>query len=105
MAPATQKMLGVPEVGKPWQLYTDWPVPTPGPNDVLVKIVSAALNPADWRIQENFMGVSILAKKWPFIGGLDGAGIVEEVGSEVSTFAKGDKVSVKPTLLCSPTYR
>lgn len=51
------------------------------------------------------MGVSILAKKWPFIGGLDGAGIVEEVGSEVSTFAKGDKVSVKPTLLCSPTYR
>ncbi|TFK84531.1 GroES-like protein [Polyporus arcularius HHB13444] len=94
MAPATQKMLGVPEVGKPWQLYTDWPVPTPGPNDVLVKIVSAALNPADWRIQENFMGVSILAKKWPFIGGLDGAGIVEEVGSEVSTFAKGDKVIV-----------
>ncbi|RPD57987.1 GroES-like protein [Lentinus tigrinus ALCF2SS1-7] len=92
MAPTTQKMLGVPEVGKPWKLYTEWPVPTLGPNDLLVKIVSAALNPADWRIQENFMGVSILAKKWPFIGGLDGAGIVEEVGSAVTAFAKGDKV-------------
>ncbi|RPD52910.1 GroES-like protein [Lentinus tigrinus ALCF2SS1-7] len=92
MAPSTQKMLCLPEAGKPWKLYTEWPVPTLGPNDLLVKIVSAALNPAEWRIQEGFVGVSRLVKNWPYIGGLDGAGIVEEVGSAVTTFAKGDKV-------------
>ena len=90
MAPSTQKILGVPESRAPWKVYHDWPVPTPGPNDVLVKVIAASLNPADWKIQSGGPGPVI--SKWPFIGGLDVAGIVEEVGAEVTKFAKGDRV-------------
>ncbi|RPD72425.1 GroES-like protein [Lentinus tigrinus ALCF2SS1-7] len=90
MAPTTQKVLGVPASGTPWKIYDNWPVPTPGPNDVLLKVVAAGLNPADWKIQSGAPGP--LVSQWPFIGGLEAAGIIEEVGAEVTNFAKGDKV-------------
>ncbi|KAI0715785.1 GroES-like protein [Cerioporus squamosus] len=91
MAPTTQKILGVPEPAAPWKIYEDWPVPAPGPKDVLLKVVAAALNPADWGIQSAPTKPPMVTE-YPFIGGLDGAGIVEEVGAEVTNFAKGDKV-------------
>ena len=92
MAPTTQKALGVVAEGEPWKILNDRPVPTPGPNEVLVKVISAALNPADWKIQT--YGLSAMGGTYPFIGGIDGAGVVEEVGSEVNNLAKGDKVCV-----------
>ena len=91
MAPQTQKALVVASEGAPWVLHTDWPVPKPGPKDVLVKLVAAALNPADWKIQMH--GAAPYAS-YPFLGGLDGAGIVEEVGEEVTGTVKGDKMCV-----------
>ena len=93
MAPTTQKILGVPEQGAPWKIYEDWPVSSPGTKEVLLKIVAAALNPADWRIQSAPVKPPMI-QSYPFIGGLDGAGIVEEVGAEVSNVAKGDKMCV-----------
>ncbi|KAI0737454.1 GroES-like protein [Daedaleopsis nitida] len=66
---------------------TDWPVPTPGPRDVLVKILSAAINLADWKVQK-----WALIKDYPWVGGCDAAGVVEEVGSEVTNVIKGDRV-------------
>lgn len=91
MAPQTQKALVVPTERAPWELRTDWPVPSVGPRDVLVKLVAAALNPADWRIQAN--GIWFV-KDYPYLGGVDGAGIIEEVGAEVTNFVKGDKMYV-----------
>ncbi|KAI0694763.1 GroES-like protein [Earliella scabrosa] len=89
MAPSIQKALTVPEPKAPWKLVTDWPVPTPGPNEVLVKVVTAAINPADAMIQT--YGVPFITQ-YPFIGGLDGAGVIEELGSEVQELQKGDQV-------------
>ncbi|OJT14980.1 Enoyl reductase LovC [Trametes pubescens] len=63
-------------------------VPNPGPKDVLVKIIAAGLNPADWKIQA--YGLDFVP--YPYTGGWDAAGIVEEVGAEVSNLNKGDKV-------------
>lgn len=88
MAPIVQKALTVPEAKAPWKLVNDWPVEAPGPNDVLVRIVAVAVNPADYAIQAH--GLPFIT--YPFIGGLDGTGIVEEVGSEVTSLSKGDKV-------------
>ncbi|EJF63619.1 chaperonin 10-like protein [Dichomitus squalens] len=68
----SQRALVIPAERAPFKLVNDWPIPKPGPKDVLVKLASIALNPADWRIQSG--------------------GIVEEVGSEVTNLAKGDKV-------------
>ncbi|KAI0715793.1 GroES-like protein [Cerioporus squamosus] len=69
---------------------SNWPVPTPGPDDVLVKVIAAALNPGDWKVQE--YGVTAIGGTYPYISGLDGAGVVEEVGSQVKNLAKGDRV-------------
>ena len=66
-------------------------MPVPGPKDVLLKIVAASLNPADAMIQAAKTKPAMV-QAYPFIGGLDGAGIVEEVGAEVSNVAKGDKM-------------
>ena len=88
--PSTQKALVVPEARAPWKLIDDWPIPTPGPREILVKVVAAALNPSDWKIQT----IAPPFVSYPFIGGKDGAGIVEALGSEVEGVAlvKGDKV-------------
>ncbi|TBU41503.1 GroES-like protein [Dichomitus squalens] len=83
---STQKALIFPEKNGEWKL-ADRPIPTPGPEDVLVKVVAAALNPADWKIPDYNM-----ISAYPWIAGGDGAGIVEQVGSAVTNVAKGDKV-------------
>ncbi|KAI0760964.1 GroES-like protein [Trametes elegans] len=85
--PATQKALVLPKKGGEWTV-ADLPVPTPGPKDVLVKVTAAALNPADWKIQA--FGWDFPA--FPVVGGFDGAGIVEAVGADVTSLAKGDRI-------------
>ncbi len=64
------------------------PIPSPAPGQLLVKVVSVALNPADWKL--HILGY--YADSYPMTSGFDGAGIVEEVGSGVSGYNKGDRV-------------
>ena len=91
MAPQTQKALVVEVVHTPWKLRTDWLVPKPGTGEVLVKVLAAALNPADCRtlsllhtrpkLADTISGKS--AKLWTrpgTIAGNDFAGVVEELG-------------------------
>ncbi|KAI0635561.1 GroES-like protein [Trametes polyzona] len=66
------------------------PVPRPGPKEVLVKIVAAALNPVDWRV--TIPPVSALISEYPYIAGTDAAGIVVQVGEDVSDRKEGDKI-------------
>ena len=68
-------------------------VPRPSPSEVLVRVESAALNPVEWKIQT----YGAYVEMYPAILGTDGAGIVEEVGSEVTTLAKGDRMQVYPS--------
>ena len=88
-APTTQKALLLPARGAKFTLGQA-PVPSPGAQEVLVRLVSAALNPIDWKLVDS--PASALTPEYPFISGTDGAGIVEEVGAEVKAFAKGDKM-------------
>ncbi|KAH9921185.1 GroES-like protein [Epithele typhae] len=89
MAPKTQKALVVPALKAPWELRTGYPVPVPGLDEVRVQVMATSLNPADWKIQKNGMP---FVKTYPFIGGLDAAGIVDEVGENVKNVAKGDRI-------------
>jgi len=64
------------------------PKPVPDKHDVLVKVVSAALNPVDYKMAHyNFLISSL-----PVALGCDVSGVVESVGSEVSKFKAGDEV-------------
>lgn len=62
--------------------------PTPGPNEVLLKVHSLALNPVD-HIQQS-MGFNI--SKYPYILGFDVSGTVQAVGSSVTNLAVNDRV-------------
>ena len=92
LAPTTQKALLLPARGAKFTLGQA-PVPSPGAQEVLVRLVSAALNPIDWKLVDSDL-FSPLVPAYPFICGTDGAGVVEDVGAEVTTLAKGDKMCV-----------
>ena len=64
--------------------------PVPQPHQVLVRIIASGVNPLDGKIHE---GAAIHARHpLPAISGLDLAGVVEAVGSEVTRFGRGDEV-------------
>ncbi|KAE8132090.1 chaperonin 10-like protein [Aspergillus pseudotamarii] len=67
------------------------PLPTPGPDEILIKNKAVAVNPMDWRIQVHGPHLPF-PKKYPFILGADIAGEIYEVGQDVTTFKKGDRV-------------
>ncbi|KAK4497253.1 hypothetical protein PRZ48_011703 [Zasmidium cellare] len=64
-------------------------IPLAGPNDVVIQNHSIAINPADWKIQD--FG-AVWFQTWPVVLGEDVAGVVHEVGSNVTKFKRGDRV-------------
>lgn len=66
------------------------PVYNPGPGELLIKVQSAALNPADWVVQAH----GVIVEEYPVILGIDVAGIVAKVGEGVTRFKEGDRVCV-----------
>ncbi len=66
------------------------PDPQPAsPNDVLVRLHAAGLNPVDYKLRRNG---GFYADRLPLILGCDGAGVVEAVGEAVTKFNVGDEV-------------
>ncbi len=72
----------------------DLPAPElSGATDVRVRISAAALNHLDLFVLKGLPGVTI-TPRW--ILGADGTGIIESIGSEVSSVAIGDHVVINP---------
>lgn len=67
---------------------TDRPVPEPGPDEVLVRMSAAGLNPFDWKVIDGIVPDAA----FPLIVGVDGAGTVERVGARVTGFLPGNAV-------------
>jgi NADPH:quinone reductase-like Zn-dependent oxidoreductase len=65
--------------------------PTPGPDQILVRLAAAALNPADVAITSGRMR-EVLPLRFPYVVGMDGAGTVVEAGAKVTRFRPGDQV-------------
>ncbi len=63
--------------------------PSPGPKDLLVKVRAVGVNPVDTKVRKM---IGAAALDTPKILGWDAAGVVEEVGAEVTGFAPGDEV-------------
>jgi NADPH:quinone reductase-like Zn-dependent oxidoreductase len=64
--------------------------PVPGKNEVLIRIKASGVNPLDLKTREGIAPHTQTAP--PSILGMDMAGIVEEVGSDVTEFEPGDAV-------------
>ncbi|MFA1541202.1 NADP-dependent oxidoreductase [Actinomadura monticuli] len=67
------------------------PRPEPGPGEILVKLVAAGLNPLDWKIADGMLKDSVDVP-FPLILGQDGAGVVDEVGEDVTRLRHGEQV-------------
>lgn len=88
---STQKALLMPTPGGSYTVG-EVAVPRPGPNDVLVEVQAVGLNPVDWKVAlPEYVSLG-LVPGYPFTPGSDGAGVIVEVGAEVSNFKKGDRV-------------
>lgn len=70
---------------------TEQPIPKVGPDDVLVKVKSASVNPVDWKIMMGYLD-PVLHTWFPVTPGWDVAGVVEQVGMDVPEFKVGDEV-------------
>ena len=97
MLAAVYDRFGGPDVVR----LADMPVPRPGPNDILIRVVASTVSAADHRMRARDLprGIGLLAM--PVVGlfrprrrvlGMDFAGTVAEVGNEVTRFAPGDDV-------------
>ena len=76
---------GGPEV----VVIEDVPVPTPGEQEVLVRVAAAGVAPWDALIRE---GLSKVSPQPPLTLGSDLSGVIEAVGKGVSGFAAGDEI-------------
>jgi NADPH:quinone reductase-like Zn-dependent oxidoreductase len=77
--------------------------PTPGPRDVLVRVVAASVNPVDWKLRSGGQR-NLVRYKLPWILGLDASGVVEAIGERVTKFKVGDEVWSSPTHARPGTY-
>jgi NADPH:quinone reductase-like Zn-dependent oxidoreductase len=69
----------------------DVPQPVPGANELLVRVHAAGLNPVDYKTRA---GVLKIIHKYPLpiVMGNELSGVVEDIGTGVTRFAKGDLV-------------
>lgn len=85
----TMRAIVLTATGGPEALTTtETPVPSPGPAELLVKIAAAGVNFIDTYHRSGLYNVAL-----PFTPGVEGAGTVAAIGTEVTTHAVGDRVA------------
>lgn len=98
------KAIQIHEFGGPDVLkYEEAPKPSPASDEVLIKVYASGVNPVDWKIRSG-----LAQKKFPvhlpLIPGWDVSGEIEEVGSDILNFKKGDEVYSRPDPTRNGTY-
>ena len=71
----------------------DIPVPTPKPNEAVVKIAAIGVNFIDVYLREGRYKAPL-----PFVNGQEAAGVIHEVGADVKTVKPGDRVAYSSVL-------
>src|SRR3981081_2146612 len=92
MSTQTMQAILVHNYGGPEQLkLEEVQRPEPQAGEGLIQGHAAGGNPADWKIRQGLLK-DFLPMQFPYIPGLDLAGVVEEVGPGVTAFQKGQAV-------------
>jgi len=71
------------------------PAPEPQDDEVLIRVSYAGVNPSDSKArsgQSARAGYRVRSLDFPFVTGMDAAGVVERIGSNVTEFRQGDRV-------------
>ena len=76
-------------------IWEEVPLPQIKNDNVLVEIKAAAINHLDIWVRKGIPGISL-----PMVIGSDGAGVISEIGEEVTGFKIGDEVIINPLLFC-----
>ena len=83
------------EFGGPEVLTVDdVPIPAPGEGEVRIRVAAVGLNRTDTYHRAGFYGPAPL----PSPLGFEAAGVVEEVGTGVTSFGRGDAVTILPSV-------
>ncbi|MFF4714699.1 NADP-dependent oxidoreductase [Streptomyces eurythermus] len=87
MKGVSYRRYGGPEVLE----YGELRDPKVGPDQVLVEVRAAAVNPVDWKCREGHLD-AVLDAVFPVIPGWDVSGVVVRPGAAVTEFSPGDEV-------------
>jgi NADPH:quinone reductase-like Zn-dependent oxidoreductase len=68
------------------------PVPQPGSGEIRVQVTASGLNPMDWIMTADAETADRFGLSLPCGFGTDYAGVVDQVGDQVTGFAPGDRV-------------
>ena len=107
MSTQQQKAIVVRSAGGDWE-FADIAKPTlSSPTDLLVKVKAVSLNPIDYKfVSGMFQGKQKGdAFDSPLVSGRDAAGVVEQVGSDVSQFKVGDEVYYAASIARPGTFQ
>lgn len=81
----------------------DAPLPVLAPDEVLIQVVGASVNPVDWMIRQGKLK-DVLAHALPLTLGWDASGVVSAAGNLVRRFGIGDNVYSRPDIARNGTY-
>ena len=71
--------------------FGERPIPQPGPNQVLVKVAAAGVNPIDRRLRNGELQ-DFFQREWPIIPGWDVSGRIVSVGDLVNNWQVGQDI-------------
>ncbi len=77
--------------------YLDVPTPKPQAHQILIRVLATSINHIDIHFRRGLPGVQ---SPLPHIPGSDAVGIIEDIGSDVHGFKKGDTIVMDPTTSC-----
>src|SRR5690625_6204078 len=92
------KAIVIEQYGKAEQLVEkELSKPNIEDNQVLIDMRATSINPIDWKIRAGYMkdGMDF---DFPLILGWDAAGVVSEIGKNVTDFKVGDEVFARPAM-------
>lgn len=90
---------GPPEV----LVYEDAPDPVAGAGEIVVEVTAVGVNPADYKFRSGILSAAV-PKDMPFVPGMDIAGRIAAIGSEVTGWAVGDRVTAMLFLMGNGAY-
>jgi NADPH:quinone reductase-like Zn-dependent oxidoreductase len=81
----------------------DLPRPAPRPEEVLIKVHTASINPVDWKIRSGMLKI-FTGSRFPMMLGRECAGEVIGTGKEVKNYKQGDQVIAVPGIRRMGTF-